>query len=127
MSLPSLSQTATKTAPQQDDSLICLPKTIVRYMVQDIVRGDGAKAEVAKLDSTLKKRDVLITKQDSTIRVQDKEIRSFKITIADQTEIDSINQKTIETLSFNCGRYKRQRNAFKAFCVILLVVFGAVK
>jgi len=100
---------------------------MVRYMVQDIVKGDGAREEVVKLDSALKKREVYIAKQDSTIKVQDKTIRSYKITITDQTEIDSINQKTIESLKLNCKRYKRQRNAFKIFCGVLLIFFGAVK
>lgn len=121
MSLPSLSQTATRTASLPKDSLICLPKSTVRYLVQDLILGDGARQEVQKLDSIIQKKDKFIYMQDSLIQVKNRTISSCQLTIDSQEQIDDANRLTIESLNRSVRKYKRQRNVFKVIAGVFLL------
>ena len=93
-------------------------------MIKDIVRGDGCKSEVDKLNNKITKLNTQIQVQDSINYVLNQKVTAYKATVNEFQSIDDLNQKTIESLNQRINKYKRQRNAFKIFATALL--FGLI-
>jgi len=106
---------------QSGDSLITLPKKTVIFMIKDIVRGDGYKAETGLLNSKIDKLNQQIQVQDSiTITLQSK-CRRYKSTIDEYITMDELNQRTIQSLNKTSGRLRKQRNIISTVALGLLM------
>ena len=121
MSYISFSQTATKTVQVPKDSIVVLPTKLVTYMVQDLVRYDGLKAQMVTMNSNVE----LYKKQIDTQETQNNELRrklnASQATVTEYQTIDEANQRTIEALKTKSGKIKRQRNVFIYFSAALIV------
>jgi hypothetical protein len=118
----SFCQTGTKTAPPSSkDSLVVLPKRLVVYMIKDLVEGDGVKKQVVQQDSLIAEKNKELSLKDSTVSIYQERDRVYQATIEEFNNIETVNQKTIETLKLRVDKYKRQRNIFRAFCGALLI------
>ena len=116
----SFSQTATGTVSVSKDSIVVLPKQLVTYMVQDLIRYDGLKEQMSVIDNNVS----LLKKQVESQEKINEDLRS-KLNICRATNdeyklMDETNIQTIETLKFKSSKIKRQRNA------LLLFSFSAV-
>jgi hypothetical protein len=110
----SFSQTATKTAsPQNEDSIICLPKKIVGYMVKDLIKYDAGKEQIKLLTDSIYIQNTKLSTQASVLGQYQNKMYSYESTIREYEMIDASNQKTIEALNNKNKRYKKQRNLFK--------------
>ena len=122
MSLSSLSQTVTKTAlHQNNDSLICLPKKFVGYIVRDLIRSDANKMQVGILNDILDKmqtQDNLITQYKYKVNIYESLVENYKMT-------DEINQNLIQDLTIKNKRYKKQRNILKISLGVSLIYIAA--
>ena len=123
MTSPSFCQTDTKTETPQTDSIICLPKKWVTFMVQDLIKSDVDKQTIDILNNSLSSKEEYIQTQDSLVTVYKTKSLMYKATFDEYETIDSLNQKTIASLNILTKKYKRQRNAFKIFSTALIVGF----
>lgn len=121
MNYTSFCQTATKTVSLPSDSVVVLPKKLVTYMVQDLVRYDGLKEESVKKDQNI----MLLTKQVDASETQlsnlRTKLRSCEATNQEYQMLDEANTRTIEALKRKSGKYKRQRNVFIYFSAALII------
>ncbi len=119
-SYTSFCQTATKTVSLPSDSVVVLPRTLVTYMVQDLVRYDGLKEETMRKDESI----LMLTKQVNAKEVQLGSLRSrlstCEATNQEYQMIDEANTRTIEILKHKSGKFKRQRNVFIYFSAALI-------
>jgi len=119
LTLPTFCQIGIVT--QSGDSLIALPKQTVIFMVKDIVRGDGYKAEVNLLNSKIEKMNLQIQAHDSVTTTLQSKCRSYKATIDEYVTIDEVNQRTIQSLNKTSSKLRKQRNILGYFATALLV------
>lgn len=114
MSLSSFSQSATKTASQENnDSLICLPKKLLTYMVQDLNKFDAEKIKTKILTDSISIQQISLKKQDDLLTEYKRKNNVLVSTVDELKLIDESNQRTIEALTIKNKRYKKQRDIFK--------------
>jgi len=119
MSYTSFSQNATRT--QSSDTLICLPKNLVTFMVKDLVKFDGAQEEIQMLNKSMVYKDTYIQHQDSINQTLRSQLSTCRNSVDEYSQIDNINQKSIQSLTAKSNKYRRQRNALKFFVGALIV------
>ena len=90
-------------------------------MIQDIKKGDMAKKELAVVDSTVKKYEAQTSMREAEKDLLMKKYIACQATTNEYSSIDSLNQKTIQSLNLKNAKYKRQRNAFRIFAGICLI------
>ncbi len=121
MNYSSFSQTAIKTVSVSKDSIVVLPKQLVTYMVQDLIRYDGLKErmEVANTNTELLKKQVSYAeKQNEELQ---RKIIGLAATNKEYQLIDELNTKTIDIYKTKSAKMKRQRNAFIYFSCAALI------
>lgn len=120
MTSTSFSQTATeKLFQNKKDSLVYLPKTVVQFMIQDIIRGDASREEAAKLDSIIMRQERQISHHDSAATEWRKKKATYEATIDEWRTIDSTNTLTIQRLGGEARKYKRKRNGWRIFAIFI--------
>lgn len=90
-------------------------------MIKDLVEGDGVKKQVVQQDSLLLEKNRELSLKDSVVMAYQKRDTVFQATIDEFNNIETLNQKTIESLNLKVTKFKKQRNAFRAFCALLLI------
>ena len=119
----SFCQTVTQTRPQLNaDSVVCIPIQWARYLIQDVIHGDAAKEEVKILNESIQKQNEYILKQDTIVSIYRKRIVLYEETGKEHDRIDSLNQKSIETLKSGYSKIKRQRNAVGLFAIASVIL-----
>jgi hypothetical protein len=81
---------------QSGDSLIAFPKKTAILMIQDIVRGDGYKAEVNSLNSKINKLNTQIQLQDSITTTLKNKCENYEFTIDKYFIMNETNKGTIK-------------------------------
>ena len=90
-------------------------------MIKDLVEGDGARKQLVLQDSLITEKNKQISAKDSIVNVYRKKDIAYQSTFSEYATIDSLNQRSIESLKFKVAKYKRQRNAFRIFVGVLLI------
>jgi len=98
---------------------VYLPKTVVQFMIQDIIRGDASREEAAKLDSIIMRQERQISHHDSSATEWRKKKATYEATIDEWRTIDSTNTLTIQRLGGEARKYKRKRNGWRIFAVFI--------
>ena len=118
--LPSSSQTVTKTVPV--DTMVILPKRLVTFMIKDIQKSEGKNDELKSMNQKINEKNDkifhLTTTNDSLVTANDslsKQVVTCEATVSELSNIDVVNQTTINNLNKEVRKYKRQRNALKIF------------
>jgi hypothetical protein len=106
---------------QSGDSLIAFPKKTAILMIQDIVRGDGYKAEVNSLNSKIDKLNTQIQVQDSITTTLKNKCENYEFTIDKYFIINETNKGTIKDLNKTNIRLRKQRNVLGYIAAALLV------
>jgi len=119
MSYTSFCQNVTRKIPS--DSLLTLPKYIVRSMVSDIVLSDSYADEIILLTKTLDKKQEIILKQDTLISTYRNKVNYFEKEINKYSE--RIDEKEFEILNLNKQITKEHKkyNTVKVIAASLLV------
>lgn len=119
MSYTSFCQNVTQKI--QSDSLIVLPKYIVRSMVEDIVLSDSYADEIILLTKTLDKKQEIIYKQDTLIGTYREKMGYYQKEISKYTDL--VNEKEFEVLNLNKQVTKEHKkyNTAKVIAASLLV------
>ena len=119
-------QSVTKTVSiLNEDSLVLVPLQMARFMVQDIVIGDGARKTVLVQDSIILDQKNIISKNDSVIYTWKRKYQTCQSTLDEFRTIDSVNQSTINAWSRKYNKIKKQRNAIIGFAIV--AVAGVIK
>lgn len=120
MTSTSFSQPATeKLFRNKGDSLVYLPKKVVQFMIQDIIRGDASRLEVSKLDSIIMRQDRQISYYDSVSTEWGRKRVAYESSIEEWRNIDATNAITIQRLGKEARSYKRKRNGWRIFGVFV--------
>lgn len=119
MSYTSFCQNVTQKI--QSDSLIVLPKYIVRSMVEDIVLSDSYADEIILLTKTLDKKQEIIYKQDTLIGTYREKMGYYQKEISKYSDL--VNEKEFEVLNLNKQVTKEHKkyNTAKVIAASLLV------
>lgn len=88
----SISQIATKTASEQDSTVI-MSKKLVGYMIEDLIKSDADKQAIKLLeqnlefkDKVIEQKDDIIAKHDATVKAKNDLIREYETNEKDMTE-----------------------------------------
>lgn len=98
---------------------------MARYMVQDIVTGDGAKKTVVEQDSIIREQKTIISHNDSIVRAWKYKYITCQSTVDEYIQMDAVNQSTINAWKRKYTKIKKQRNAIIAFAVVSIA--GVIK
>lgn len=90
-------------------------------MIKDLVEGDGARKQVELQDSVLTEKNKQLSAKDSIVNVYRKKDIVYQSTFSEYATIDSLNQRSIQSLKAKVAKYKRQRNVFRVFVGVLLI------
>lgn len=93
-------------------------------MIKDLVDGDGAKKQVVEQDSLIQEQGKQLQLKDSMVVTYAKRDTVLQATINEYSNIEALNEKTIQSLNQKASKLKRQRNAFRIFCGILLLAIA---
>ena len=96
-----------------------LPKKVVQFMIQDIIRGDASRLEVSKLDSIIMRKDSQISYYDSVSTEWGRKRVAYESSIEEWRNIDATNAITIQRLGREARSYKRKRNGWRIFGVFV--------
>lgn len=90
-------------------------------MIKDLVEGDGVKKQVEQQDSLLTEKNKQLSLKDSVVATYQQRDINYQATIEEFGKIEENHQRTIQSLNARVGKYKRQRNVFRGFCVALII------
>ena len=105
--------------------MVLIPLQMARYMVQDIVVGDGARQTVLIQDSIITDQKNIISKNDSIVATWKRKYQTCQSTMDEYQMMDVVNQSTINAWSRKYNKIKKQRNAVIGFAI--LTVAGVIK
>jgi hypothetical protein len=105
--------------------MVLIPLQMARYMVQDIVVGDGARQTVLIQDSIITDQKNIISKNDSIISTWKRKYQTCQSTLDEYQMMDVVNQSTINAWSRKYSKVKKQRNAVIGFAI--LTVAGVIR
>lgn len=71
----SICQTATKTASDQDSTVV-MSKKLVSYMIEDLIKSDGDKQAIKLLEQNLTFKDGIIAQKDDIIARHDASMKA---------------------------------------------------
>lgn len=93
----------------------------MKYLIQDLIKGDNAKKVVVQQDSLIAEKDKQLTLKDSVVFYYQQKDTIFKATTEEFGKIEAVHARNIQSLQIKVDRYRRQRNVFAAFTAALLV------
>ena len=103
--MKSFSQTDTNK-----DSLICLPKSTLTKVTQDLVKCDGEREELNTLKINYDLQKTYIHTQDSIITIQTVQINDLKMINTAYQQIDTAHVNITKALTENVNVYRKERN-----------------
>lgn len=91
------SQTSTVLITDTKDSLVCLPKSVAKEVVKDLIRKDSLESELVVITKNKRIMESNLILKDSIITNKDKEISIYKLKGVDLLyEISLKNKQIIE-------------------------------
>lgn len=106
MSLAAQSQTITRKE-LLTDSVVVIPKTIARWMLEDIEKAKSYEQEIKVLYGVIDKKQDIIGKQDTIVDVLRAKNASLSKTLMDCDEVTSLQATQIEGLKKDVRRKTR--------------------
>ena len=116
ISSKSFSQVAT------NDSLVCLPKSLVTKTVQDLTRCDGEREVMKVMQNSLELQEKKIAFQDSVIQQKDLKISDYKATITAYQQVDTAHVRITTALTEKADIYKNERRWWRVAAVIFAII-----
>jgi len=106
MSLAAQSQTITRKE-LLTDSVVVIPKTIAKWMLQDIEKAKSYEEEIKVLYGSVDKKQDIINKQDTIIDLLRAKNLSLSKTLIDCEELSSAQGTEITNLNLTVTKKKR--------------------
>ena len=116
MSLQGFSQSAT------DSTSIQLKKPIARLVIKDLIKGDGAKNELALTLSKIKLLEQKIVLKDSVILNLNSQVGNFKSIMLTKTDQLSLSQELSKRLQTDLKKQKFKNKLTAGAGVVAVVV-----
>ena len=118
VTLKSFSQTVTKT---NIDTLVPLKVPVAKLVIKDLIKGDGAVAEVAELNKviSLKDEQIGLYKQKDTLK--DQKIGNLELIISKKDEQFSLERQKSESLLKELKGQKLKTFFYKAGTFVAVI------
>ena len=139
MTLPSLSQTSTKTQLSDSatyrgvtkeqlmkDSLVALPKTIAIWMAQDVERARSYEQEILMLTGVLDTKESIIGKQDTIIESYKGKVNSYIKLLGSCQDLNQNYEIEIMGLKKDVTKQTERKKFWRALAFVLPPLVGTM-
>ncbi len=116
MSLAVQSQTITRKE-LLTDSVVVIPKTIARWMLEDAEKVRSYEEEIVLLYGSLNTKDTIISKQDLIVRTLKEKNGSLSKTLSDCEDFNSMQTVQLNNLSQSVLKQKRRKSIWRTLAI----------
>jgi hypothetical protein len=139
LTLPSLSQTSTKTQLNDSttyrgvtkeqlmkDSLVALPKTIAIWMAQDVERARSYEQEILMLTGVLDTKESIIGKQDTIIESYKGKVNSYIKLLGSCQDLNQNYEIEILGLKKDVKKQTERKKFWRIVAIVLPPIVGTM-
>mgnify|MGYP003402927870 FL=1 len=121
MTLPGFCQTGI-LPKTPSDSVVCIPKSMMISIIQDLTKGDNCEEENEILQQNISIQQNALLKKDTIISIYKTKSLMYQSTINDYEALDTENLKKISDLNRKVSSYKKKNKILGIASLVFLGV-----